>query len=195
MPEDTDNRETSKKTQNTEATRRSVLGTVMGAGVLGVMGERAEAHAHHAHRVGSVSPFATATQQQTFKTAVDAFNSMNTVAIAQSQLWNVFDPSVVIYDITFDHEKLQGLGPGVANPLQPVVYGLYNLAGGMGLPNFNPWGPPPTYPGKTYGPPDYTQKGIVKGYALWTDSDNTGSEVIHYKFRFNNNLLVEMHGR
>ena len=197
MPENKDDRDTSKNTLKTGTTRRGVLANMVGVGASGMLAERSEAHARRVH---AVRPFATTSQQHIFKVAVDAFNSMGTVVdISQSQLWNVFDPSVVIYDITFDHAKLQGLGPGVANPLEPVVYGLYALVGntnGQWLPNFNPWGPPPSFQ-TPYGPPNYSKNNVIKGYALWQDSGGSGSEVIHYTFRFNpaNNLLVEMHGR
>ncbi|MBV9288176.1 MAG: hypothetical protein JO288_10190 [Hyphomicrobiales bacterium] len=174
MAEDKDSGEASINAGKPGATRRSVLVKMMGAaGVSGMLAE--EAHA------------VTAVQKQTFQTAVDAFNSMNTVDIAQSQLWNVYDPNVVIYDVTLDHAKLVGLGPGVPNPLQNVVYGLYNLRGGKingeWVPNFNPL---------YYGPPDYSRKDMVRGYARWLDNDGS-IDRIYYKFRFNGALLLRLH--
>jgi hypothetical protein len=152
---------------------------MVGAGVSGMLPE--EAHA------------VTAAQMQTFKMAVDGFNSMNTVPIWQSQLWNVYDPSAEIYDITLNHKKLWGLGPGVPNPLQNLVAGLYALAGGtvngVGVPNFNPWGPP----NGPYGPPDYSHRDMVRGHALWQDSDGSNAERIYYKFTFNGPLLLKLH--
>jgi hypothetical protein len=164
---------------NNQATRRKVLMTVVNAGV-GMLAEEAEAAHIRKYRA---SPRVTSVQKQNFLTAVHAFNNMGTIPEAQSPLLQVLDPNVNIFDITFDHTKLQG------PPLDLVIGGLYRLVGlvnGHWLPTFDP---------HFYGEPDYTQRDKVTGFAQWTDSDGTSSERIHYTFKFNGNLLAELHGR
>ncbi len=149
---------------------------------------------HHGRERGSFGDAGAAgttpTQKANFKKAVDAFNNMATIDKATSPLWNLLDPNVTIFDITFDHEKLKGDPNDPVNPLRPVIDGLYQLVVSHGGPPvgpfFDPW---------HYGEPNYKASNKVSGKAYWIDNDGTGSEPIRYTFIFKGNLLVALHGR
>ena len=148
--------------------------TMAGASLSGMLAEQAEA--------------VTPVQKRNFNEAVKAFNLMATTPADNSPLWRLLDPNVVIYDITFDHQKLAGDPLSYPDrPLQPVIDGLYNLV--------------IVKDGKRQGPTfipltaNYDASGKVKGRAQWKDIDGTGGEIIQYTFVFNGDLLKELHAR
>ena len=169
-----------KNNATTEPTRRNVLITMASVGVSGMLSEEAEAHTRRYH----ATPRVTSVQKQNFLTAVHTFNNMGTIPNDNNNPFlQVLDPNVTIFDVTLDHQKLQG------PPLSYVVAGLYSLLGlinGHWFPQFDP---------HYYGEPDYTQHDKVTGFALWSDSDGTSPEKIHYTFRFKGDLLVALHAR
>jgi hypothetical protein len=201
MPGNADDHETFTKSRKKWPTRRNVLVNITAVGVSGALADRAEAdphygyHTRHARRPRSVGPFASSAQQHNFKIAVDAFNNMAAIPKAQSPLWTVLDPKVVVFDVTFDHQKASGI--------QAAIDAFYNLVvlinGSLVGPTFNPWGPSPNAPWGPpygpYGPPNVSQRNMIRGSALWIDTDGTGSEPIKYHFKFNGDLLTELHAR
>ena len=185
MSKDAENRDASKRTRKTGATRRSVLITMAS----GMLTEKAYAHGRRHHHI----PFANAAQQQNFTATVQAFNNMNstrniwlTQGALATPLGQLLDPNVKAF-------KLSTGGPitGVVD----VVNFFYNLAAinsnGQPVPQFNP-----NYNGTT---PDFSVKDMVKSRpnqpALWTDSDGTNPDPLPYSFKFDStsNKLVYLH--
>jgi hypothetical protein len=127
----------------------------------------------------------TPAQITNFKIAYQAFNLMAFIPMDQSPLNTVLDPNVKVFDVKGDNTwKTPGRDHVIAN--------FYNLVkNGVG-PIFDPY---------YNGQPDFSNPNMAKGYknqgngAQWVDTDGTEDDTLTYTFKFNGNLLLELHAR
>jgi hypothetical protein len=130
-------------------------------------------------------PGLTATQIASFKTAYQAFNLMAFIPQGQSPLNSVLDQNVKVFDVKGDKQWKTG---GRIH----VVANFYSLVkNGVG-PTFDPY---------FNGQPDFSNPNMVKGNvaqgngAQWIDTDGTRSDNLNYTFKFNGDLILELHAR
>ena len=125
------------------------------------------------------------TQIANFKKAYQAFNQMAYIPQGQSPLNSVLDPAVKVYDVKADK-------PWKTGGRDHVVANFYNLVkNGVG-PTFDPY---------AYGLPDFSNPNMARGYsnqgngAKWVDTDGSKVDNLTYTFKFNGDLIAELHAR
>jgi len=110
---------------------------------------------------------------------------MASIPQGQSPLNNVLDSNVKIFDVKADKPwKTAGKIHVIAN-----FYAL--VKNGVG-PTFDPY---------ANGQPDFSQPDMAKGKknqgngANWVDTDGSPPDTLSYTFKFNGDLLAELHAR